>query len=75
MERYDSIDYGFIAKAGFFLGIGLLILGAGGSLVGHAFFEPLAGWEKSLFLDLEILGLLIGFASPITFGIVLPLIE
>ncbi|MFQ3295912.1 MAG: hypothetical protein ACI8VE_003004, partial [Natrialbaceae archaeon] len=50
-------------------------LGAGGSVVGHAFFEPLAGWEKSLFLDLEILGLLIGFASPIMFGIVLPLIE
>jgi hypothetical protein len=75
VERYDSIDYGFLAKGGFLLGLGMLVLGAGGALVGHAFFEPLPGWEKTLFFDLEVLGLLIGFFSPLTFGLVLPLVE
>ena len=75
MDRYDGFEYGSLAKGGFLLGLGLLLFGAGGSIVGHAFFEPLPGWEETLFLDLEILGLVIGFLSPITFGIVLPLVE
>jgi hypothetical protein len=75
MDGYDGFEYGSLAKGGFFLGLVLLLLGAGGSIVGHAFFEPVPGWEETLFLDLEILGLLIGFFSPLTFGIVLPLVE
>lgn len=75
MGRYGDLDYAFLAKAGFFVGLGLLVIGAGGELIGHAYFEPLPAWEETLFFDLEVLGLLIGFFSPFLFGIFLPLTE
>lgn len=70
-----QIDYAFYAKAGFLLGIALFAVGAGGEVVGHAFFEPLPDWGAMLLFDMEVLGLLIGFFSPIAFGIFLPLTE
>ncbi|SEN03059.1 hypothetical protein SAMN05216388_1001199 [Halorientalis persicus] len=75
MSQTASIDYQTYAKRGFFLGLALLLIGVVGSVVGHAFFEPLPAWENTLFVGAEFAGLLIGFFSPILFGIVLPLIE
>ncbi|AQL43600.1 hypothetical protein BV210_13230 [Halorientalis sp. IM1011] len=75
MAQTASMDYQTYAKGGFFLGVALLVIGIAGSVVGHAFFEPLPAWENTLFLAAEFSGLIIGFFSPILFGIVLPLIE
>ncbi|WP_265109413.1 hypothetical protein [Halosolutus halophilus] len=73
MGQYSSPDYAFLTKTGFLIGLGLFALGAGGELIGHAFFDQLPTWEETLFLYSEIVGLLIGFFSPFVFGIFLPL--
>jgi uncharacterized membrane protein YGL010W len=75
MGRYGDLNYEFLVKAGFLLGLGLFVIGSGGEFLGHAYFEPLPPWEDALFFDLEVIGLLIGFFSPIVFGIFLPLTE
>lgn len=75
MGRYGNLDYGRLAKTGFFLGLGLFVVGSGGEFIGHAFFEPLPTWETALLFDFEILGILIGFFSPFLFGVALPLTE
>lgn len=75
MGRYGDLDYARLAKVGFFFGLGLFIIGTGGEIIGHAYFEPLPPWEDTLFLDLEILGILVGFFSPFLFGVFLPLTE
>lgn len=75
MGRYGDIDYPWWAKRGFLLGLGLLLFGAGGELVGHAFFEPIPAWEDALFTYSEGIGILIGFCSPWIFGVLLPLTE
>jgi hypothetical protein len=75
MGHDATFDYQTYAKGGFFFGLALLVIGIAGSVVGHAFFEPLPAWENTLFLGAEFLGIAIGFFSPIVFGIVLPLIE
>ena len=75
MGRYGELDYPFLTKLGFFLGVGLLVIGAGGELIGHAYFESLPAWEETLFFDLEIVGILLGLLSPFVFGIFLPLTE
>jgi hypothetical protein len=75
MPQHASIDYQSYAKGGFFLGLALLVIGVVGSVAGHVFFESIPAWENTLFLGAEFAGLVIGFVSPILFGIVLPLIE
>lgn len=75
MARHGALDHAFLAKAGFLLGLGLFAVGGGGELLGHAMYESLPAWETTLFFDLEVLGLLIGFFSPFIFGIFLPLAE
>lgn len=75
MGRYGDLNYALLAKGGFLLGLGLFIVGAGGELVGHAVFGSLPAREETLLFDLEVLGLVIGFFSPILFGIFLPLTE
>lgn len=75
MGRYGDLDYGFLTKAGFLTGLSLFILGVAGELLGPAYFGPLPGWEETLFFDMEVIGLVIGFFSPFIFGIFLPLTE
>ncbi|MFB6083514.1 MAG: hypothetical protein ABEJ94_04635 [Halorientalis sp.] len=75
MAHTPSMDYQTYAKRGFFLGLALLVVGVIGSVAGHVVFESLPAWENTLFVGAEFAGLLIGFFSPIVFGIVLPLIE
>lgn len=74
-QHGTSIDHAFLAKAGFLLGLALFLGGAGGELVGTAYFGSLPGWEKTLFFDMEVLGILVGLFAPLAFGIVLPLVE
>lgn len=75
MGRYGDLDYPRLAKGGFLLGLGLLLVGAIGGAVAHAYLEPLPPWEATLLFDIEVIGLLIGFFSPFIFGIFLPLTE
>lgn len=75
MGRYGNMDYPRMTKRGFLLGLALLSIGAIGSAIGHGFFEPLPAWESTLLFDLEVIGLVIGFFSPLIFGIFMPLTE
>lgn len=75
MGRYDDPDYITLAKGGFFLGLALFLVGAGGEVIGHALYESLPAWENTLFLYSEGIGLLVGFFSPLLFGVVMPLTE
>jgi hypothetical protein len=75
MAQHRNIDYGLWAKWGFLLGVGLLALGVSGEVVGHALFGEIPSWENTLFVYSEILGITIGFLSPVVFAVVLPLTE
>jgi len=75
MAHRQSYDYPKLTKGGFLLGLSLLVIGALGEFIGHTYFAPMPGWEETLLLDLEVLGVLIGLLSPFVFGIVLPLTE
>ncbi|SIS00909.1 DUF7860 family protein [Natronorubrum thiooxidans] len=75
MGRYGDLNYGFLTKAGFLFGLGLLLFGAGGEILGHAVYGDLPAWQNTLFTYSEGIGLVIGFFSPWIFGIFLPLTE
>lgn len=75
MGRYGKLNYARLTKGGFLLGLSLFLIGAGGEWLVHSWITQAPSWEDTLFFDLEIIGLLIGFFSPILFGIVLPLTE
>ncbi|WP_254761942.1 hypothetical protein [Natrinema marinum] len=75
MAHYSGRDYPELAKAGFFLGLALFVVGTGGELVGHAMFGSLPQWENTLLFALTIVGFAVGFTSPFLFGIVMPLVE
>lgn len=75
MGRYGELDYAYLTKAGFLLGLGLFTFGAGGEIVGHALFGTIPAWEDTLFTYSEGVGLLVGFFSPWIFGVLLPLTE
>ncbi len=75
MGRYGNLDYPKLTKRGFFLGLAMLLVGATGEAFLPALVGPLPPWEDTLLLDLEILGLVVAFLSPIVFGFVLPLTE
>ena len=75
MGARPTREYARLVKAGFLLGLGLFLFGAVGQLVGATYFGPLPDWEATLLFDLEAVGLVVGFFSPIVFGIALPLLE
>ncbi|MFC6975400.1 hypothetical protein ACFQL1_13265 [Halomicroarcula sp. GCM10025709] len=75
MGQTQSMDHATMAKRGFFLGVGLFVVGVLGETVGQAVAGPLPGWEHLLLTNMEGLGILIGLLSPLVFGIVLPLTE
>ena len=73
MARYSSTDNARLAKGGFLLGAALFVVGALGGIVAPMLVGPLPGWEQTLFLYAEIIGTIVGFFSPVLFGIVFPL--
>lgn len=75
MSRSTTWDYAFLAKAGFALGIGLFIIGAGGEFLTHTILHTTPDWADTVFFDLEFFGIAIGFVSPFVFGIFLPLLN
>ncbi len=75
MGRYSDRDYAQLAKTGFLLGLSMFVVGIAGDVLVHAYFESVPAWEETLLFDLEVVGLLVGFFSPLVFGIVLPLTE
>ena len=75
MARTRSIDHARYAKLGFLFGLALFAIGGGGEIVGHTLLGGIPEWEATLLFDLEVIGLLVGFFSPLVFGIALPLLE
>ena len=75
MTGFTTLDYGQLAKGGFVLGLLMIVTGASGEWAIHSHLLSLPAWEDALFFDLEVLGILVFLLSPITFGIVLPLVE
>lgn len=75
MGRYGDLDYAWLTKSGFKLGVFLFVVGVAGTFLGPAVAGPLPGWEETLFVESEAVGILIAFFSVLVFGIVLPLTE
>jgi hypothetical protein len=75
MGRTRSLDHARLAKLGFLLGLSLFVVGAGGEMLGRAVFGTLPAWEATLLFDVEAIGLVVGFFSPLVFGVALPLLE
>lgn len=75
MPTTRSLDHASLAKLGFLLGLGMFLAGAGGEFLGQAVLGGLPAWEATLLFDIEVLGLLVGFFSPLVFGVALPLLE
>lgn len=75
MANQNSFDSGFLAKAGFLLGVALLVVGTGGEFVGHAIWGGLPAWENTVLYYSAVIGLLSAALSPFIFGIVMPLVE
>jgi hypothetical protein len=75
MGRYGNIDYPTVTKRVFLFGASLFVLGFIGEAAGQTYFGPLPGWEETLLLTFETLGIVIALLAPLVFGIVLPLTE
>lgn len=75
MGRYGNLDYPKLTKRGFLLGLTMLLVGAAGEVFLPALVGPLPPWEDALLLDLEMIGLVVAFFSPVVFGFALPLTE
>lgn len=75
MRRYGNIDYQTMTRRGFALGLSLLVVGILGEVALPMIAGPLPAWERTLFFDMEVLGILIGLFAPLIFGVVLPLTE
>lgn len=70
-----SAEYATLAKGGFGIGVAMVLIGILGMAIGHALFGSLPGWEETLFLDMEALGIVVALVSPFLFGVLLPLTE
>lgn len=72
MGHGANLDYPDLAKYSTLASFVLLLLGAAGTTFGAG---GLPGWELTVLLDLEILGVLGIVVCPFVFGIALPLTE
>lgn len=75
MGRDGNLDYPKLTRRGFLLGLLLLCAGAAGEAFLPVLVGPLPSWEDTILLDVEMLGPVVAFLSPIVFGFVLPLTE
>lgn len=64
-----------MAKAGFLLGVALVLVGASGELAIQSHLLQVQLWVETLLFDIEVVGIPIFVLSPFVFGIVLPLIR
>ena len=70
-----ATDYSRFAKGGFLLGLALFLVGGVGELALSATGGPVSEIVATLLFDMEVLGVAVGLFAPLTFGIVLPLVE
>lgn len=75
MRQHGHLDYERWAKWGFIIGLTFFIIGASGEWAVHSWMSQAPAWEDTLFFDLEVVGLIMFFLSPIIFGIFAPLLE
>jgi hypothetical protein len=72
MGHGANLDYPDLAKYGTLASLAAILVGAAGTTLGAG---RLPGWELTVLLDLEILGVLGIVVCPFLFGIALPLTE
>ncbi|MFC3477668.1 DUF7860 family protein [Halobacterium litoreum] len=72
MGRYGNLDYPKLAKYGTLASVALVVVGALGTRLGAG---TLPGWELTLLLDAEILGVVGMVVCPFLFGVFMPLTE
>ena len=75
MSGHGYVNHEQLAKGGFFLGLMLVVLGGAGELAANAGVLQVAAWTRTLFFDMEVLGVVLFLFSPIVFAIVLPLVS
>lgn len=75
MGHNARLDYEKYTKRGFLLGLALFLLGAAGSSVGTGLAAGLPNWELTMFFDLMVVGVAVGFVAVFVFGIFLPLTD
>ncbi|UWG46502.1 putative membrane protein [Halanaeroarchaeum sp. HSR-CO] len=73
MTRTGHVDRSTVLKVGMLVSFALVVGGFVGSWAVAGTGAP--AWEQTLFLDAEIVGTLGLLFFPLTFGIVLPLVE
>ncbi|ELZ39810.1 hypothetical protein C472_03274 [Halorubrum tebenquichense DSM 14210] len=73
--RYGDIDYSRATKRTFAVGAVLFAFGLLGDLYLRSTGGPIPEWERALFVDAELFGVLVMLLAPFVFGIVLPLTE
>ncbi|MGM0398389.1 MAG: hypothetical protein ACQEQY_05285 [Halobacteriota archaeon] len=73
MTRTGHVDRSTVLKVGMLVSFALVVGGFVGSWAVSGTGAP--AWEQTLFLDAEIVGTLGLLFFPLTFGIVLPLVE
>lgn len=75
MSATADLDQQALAKYGLLAAVGLFAVGVLGHLVLPPLVGPLPGWERTMFTDFEVLGIVLGLVSVFGFGIVMPLLE
>lgn len=73
MTRTGRVDRSTVMKLGIVASLALVVGGFVGSWAVSGTGAP--AWEQTLFLDAEIVGTLGLLFFPLTFGLVLPLVE
>lgn len=75
MGRYGDLNYAWFTKYGFLTGAALFVLGGVGSAVLPSVVGSVPAWERTVLLDMEVFGIVLGFVSVFVFGVALPLTE
>ncbi|WP_049922697.1 DUF7860 family protein [Halopiger djelfimassiliensis] len=75
MGHSMGLDYGRWTKNGFFLGLSMVIIGAALAGLGTYVFGSIPAWERTLAIDMMLVGIAVGFSAVFGFGILLPLTE
>ena len=73
--RYGNLDYSRAVKTGVIVGGLLLVVGFLGEYVGHMLYNDVTGTLDTLFMGMEVIGIIVAMIAVFVFGVALPLTE